>query len=367
MYNWNIELFRHEMEEIVNIDSGTSFTEGVGTVGRTLAAKFEAEGFTVKEYDDFTRLEIRTHKEEDFDILLIGHMDTVFPVGTVAARPYTEKDGFAYGPGVADMKSGLIAILHLMRRFREEKPDLKICAALNGDEETGSYASKDWLRSLAGHGRYAFVFEPGRNGTAFVRSRKGCMDIMVKFHGIASHAGGAPEKGANAITEMARWITELTALQNLAIGTSVSAGLVKGGTASNVIPDYAEVIFDIRITDINEMEKIRNKAAELAQSISVPGVTADVLISSGSPPMTPSAATLEIVEKMNAAAEELGIEISWVDTGGVSDANNIAPVGIPVLCGCGPVGGDFHSEKEFLDISSIEKRLNLMYNLLSAL
>lgn len=366
MTNWNIEKFRRELEEIVNIDSGSSNREGVGRIGKYMARRLSDCGLSVKTYDDFTRIEARTHTDcEAFDVLLVGHMDTVFPDGTAAARPYTEKSGIAYGPGVCDMKAGLIMILHLLRAISSENHELRLCAALNGDEETGSANSKDWLRSLSLNSRYALVFEPGRNGTAFVRSRKGCMDVEIDFHGKSSHAGVDPEKGANAILEMARWITALSELQNLDKGTSVSAGIVSGGSASNVIPDSAHVSFDIRYTSADEMNRIKAKLEELSDNISVSGVTADVKIPSFSMPMTPSAATYKLIEALNTIAAELEIEISWADTGGASDANNISGAGVPVICGCGAVGGGMHSDKEFLELDSIEKRLNIIYKLLT--
>ena len=366
MKNWNIEEFRDELAEIVNIDSGSNNKTGVGSIGKYMARKLADSGLSVQTYNDFTGVEARTHTDcEAFDVLLVGHMDTVFPDGTAALRPYTEKDGFAYGPGVCDMKGGLIMILHLIRRIISENHDIRLCVALNGDEEIGSIDSKEWIQNLARSCRYALVFEPGRNGTAFVRSRKGCMDVEIDFHGKASHAGVDPEKGANAILEMANWITALSALQSLPNGTSVSAGIVSGGNASNVIPDYAHAVFDIRYTSIDEMNRVQTKLDELANNITVPGVVAYVKIASCSLPMTPSDATYQLIEKLNKIAADLEIEISWADTGGTSDANSIAGIGIPTLCGCGPVGGEMHSDKEFLELSSIEKRLNLIYRLLT--
>jgi len=364
MYNWNTEQFKEELKNIVNIDSGTAYEEGVARVEDYFAKEFSALGLTIKEFDNKTRLEARTHDEEDFDVMLVGHMDTVFDQGTCAARPYTENGNLAYGPGVADMKAGLMAALYLVRKLREERPDIRVCVAFSGDEETGSERSHQWFEELAAHAKYALVLEPGRANNGFVRSRKGCMDIVAEFHGIASHAGVAPEKGASAILEMARWITELSALQNLEIGTSVSAGVVNGGTASNVIPDYAKAVFDVRVTDINEIAKIKNKVNELNSSVSVKGVTVDVRFDCEIPPMTPTPVTQQLIDKINQTAAELGMPISWVDTGGVSDANCISGAGAPVLCGCGPCGGELHSDKEYLELDTIETRLNLLYSLI---
>ena len=364
---WNIETFRKELSDIVNMDSGTADLEGVGRVGRYLKEQFEEAGLFVTMYDGDTRLEARTHKGEDFDVMLVGHMDTVFPKGTAAQRPYKEKDGLAHGPGVADMKGGLIEVLHLVRRLKKEKPGLKICVAFDGDEETGSERGKDWLMELAGHTKYAFVFEPGRPVNCFVKNRKGCSDLKVIFHGKASHAGVAPEAGASVTVEMARWITALTSLQDLAAGTSVNAGMVRAGTASNVIPDYGEASFDFRFTDPAAYEKIKAVTRQLAESVSVPGVMVEYRFSSPFMPMNPSAVTEELMHRVDEAAVKMGIENGWVATGGVSDANHIAGLGIPTICGCGPCGSNLHSEEEYMELPSIEVRLNLMYSLLAGL
>lgn len=383
-YDWDTELFRRELAHIVNIDSGTHTPEGITAVGKYLAEKFEAEGFNVKEYDGYRRLELtspscRTRTEADeihrtdietpeakeYDLLLAGHMDTVFPEGTAAKRPYTEKNGLAYGPGTADMKGGLIMVLHLVRRLIKDQPQLKICCAFNSDEEIGSPGSKDWLTELALRSRYAFVFEPGRNGNAFARSRKGCMNLELTIHGTASHAGSAPEKGANAVIELAHWITEFSSLQNLEKGTSVSPGLISGGTAANVIPDKACASFDIRFTDAAEVPRIKAAAEYLAGNPVVFGTSAEYRFIDNAPPMTPQAETLKLIDKMNRCADKLGIDIGWIDSGGFSNANNIAVTGTPVICGCGPCGEHLHSDREFLELSSIEKRLNLMYSVLS--
>lgn len=360
---WNLEQFRRDLAAIVNIDSGSENFAGIGKVAHFLKDRLKAEGFFVELSDRDTRLQAQSHREGDFDILMAGHMDTVFPDGTAAVRPYSEKDGMAYGPGAADMKAGLLLAVNIAAQLKQDRPDLKLCLAFNSDEEIGSARSKDWLQDLARRAGYAFVFEPGRNGTAFVRSRKGCADLVVKFHGIAAHAGVAPEKGANAIVEMARWITALTEAQNLNIGTSVSVGVVSGGTGSNVVPAEAELKADIRVKIPEELQRIKAVAEKLENTISVAGVTAEARFLHEMPPMNPSEATERLMTLMNETAKGLNYEISWADTGGVSDANHIADLGIPTICGCGPCGGNLHSEAEFLELSSIEKRLNLMYQL----
>ncbi|MGC2871787.1 M20 family metallopeptidase [Ihubacter sp. mB4P-1] len=359
--------FRSQLAALVNIDSNSADREGVGKIGKYLSRKYLEMGLLVEAFDDDTRIQAKSHDEEDFDLLFVGHMDTVFQKGTVQQRPYKEKEGFAYGPGVADMKAGLVLILHLVQALRRERPDLRICIANNGDEEIGSIYSMDWLQKLARHGKYAFVFEPGRGGNAFVKARKGCEDLAVKFYGKASHAGAAPQDGASAVREMARWIMELTAMQNLEIGTSVNAGIVRGGCAGNVVADFAEALFDIRVSLPEELERIEKKAEELQANSFVPGVRAEMEFIGRMMPMNPSAKTKELISKIDQLAEKKQMSVGWVSTGGVSDANHIAPLGIPTICGCGPCGGGLHSAEEYLEIESIEKRFDLLFSLMKEL
>lgn len=361
---WNIEQFRKEVAEIVNMDSSSEDLQDIAAIVRLLAARFKGEGYFVETFDQDTRLLAKSHPEEEFDVMFVGHMDTVFPRGTASERPYREDGDLAYGPGVADMKSGLILAIHLGRQLRKERPELRICFAFNSDEEIGSGRSQEWLQELAKHTRYVFVFEPGRSNNGFVRSRKGGANLIVTFRGVAAHAGAAPEKGANALVEMAHWITQLTALQNFDKGTSITAGVASGGTATNVVAEYAQVKFDIRFKDPDEIERIRETVSRLRQAPAVSGVKAEAVFEKVIMPMNPSEVTEQLMAKMDQAADALGQEICWVDTGGVSDANHIASLGVPTICGCGPVGSNMHSSGEYLELDTIEKRLELMYRLI---
>lgn len=364
---WDLIEFRKELKELVNIDSCSSDRDDVARIGELLAGKYRDMGLYVETHAGCTCIQAKTHPDTDFDVLLVGHMDTVFPRGTAGKRSYREDESYAYGPGVADMKAGLVMILHLVRKLRKTNPGLRICIANDGDEETDSILSYEWLKELSGHARYAYVFEPGRPGNGFVKSRKGYLGIEIDFNGISAHAGNAPEKGASAIREMARWITELTALQNLEIGTSVNAGTVNGGISPNVIADHANVYFDVRIRQIPELLRIKEKVQELQKNISVEGVTASVKYISEMAPMSPTEITDRMIEHITQKAEELHMEISWFCVGGVSDANHLAGWGVPVICGCGPCGGNLHSEEEFLELFSLENRLELMFQVLADL
>ncbi len=158
---------------------------------------------------------------------------------------------------------------------------------------------------------------------------------------------------------------ELTALQNLAAGTSVNAGIVNGGTSPNVIADHAKAYFDVRVQEMSELNQIKEKVQELKKNISVLGVTVDIKYSGEMSPMSPSQETRQMIEHITKKAEDLRMEIHWLSVGGVSDANHLAGWGVPVICGCGPCGGNLHNDKEYLELYSLESRLELMYQVLA--
>ncbi len=367
MYEWDVKKFREEMEYIVNIDTGSYVLDGISELQRYMAEQFENLGLSVKEYDDYNRISATTPLAENYDVMFIGHCDTVFPDGTAKERPYSEScDGkYAYGPGVADMKSGLVSILTLVRRLIKEKPDLKLAVALNGDEEISSVKSKDFLKEIAGKSKYAFVFEPGRKDNGFVRSRKGLIELELICHGKKAHAGNSPEQGSSAILEAAHCIVELCGCQDLERGLSINAGIVEGGIADNVIPDFCKVIFDIRYKCDEDMEYIRNKIEQLSECAFVPGVTKEFNYESIWPPLDITDGTMKLINKVETYAGEIGQKVTWVDAGGCSDANNISGKTEYILDGCGPEGGNMHAEDEYLVIGSISERLDLMYKIIS--
>lgn len=363
MKTWNQETYLKELQTLVNMDSGSSYFAGIRQVADFFQNKYRAMGLDVKLLDSGKAgccLEARNFTGEDIELLLVGHMDTVFPEGTASGRPFKTDGQNAYGPGVADMKSGALLISYVVEALMEECPGLHICIAHNGDEETGSVYSKDWLQELARKSRYCMVFEPGRPGGTFVSKRKGSAEYRVSFHGIAVHAGVEPEKGANAIVEMAHWICELAGLSDYRIGTSVNAGVVKGGTASNVVAEKAVCLFDIRFESMDELWKIKNRMDELAQNALVEKVTVEVEELSCCAPMLETPQSEKMKDILKDVSEELHMEIDFVGTGGSSDANNISEVGTPVLDGCGPCGANLHSEREYLILDSIQKRYELL-------
>lgn len=363
MQNFSIDGFLKELEEIVNIDSGSSTAGGVAKVADKMEEKYKGLGLNVIRHDFSSKagpcLEVRTYPGEDIDVLLVGHMDTVFPEGTVEDRPFSIKGDSAYGPGVMDMKSGLLSIFYVVKDLLSKNSKLKICVAMNNDEEIHSLSSKDWLMELAKISKYAFVMEPGRKGGELVNSRKGVASYIVKIKGRAAHAGVAPQDGINAVHEISLWISELMKLNNYEIGTSLSVGVVKGGTATNVVPDYAECHIDTRFIHMSENKKIEDTLEKLKNSPFLEGAQAEILYDGKRPPMALDEKAEKLMKVVEKAGEETGFQVNWVSTGGGSDANFISYMGCPVLDGMGPTGDRAHSSDEVMVISSVEPKINL--------
>ena len=363
--NWSLGEFLERLKTLVSIDSGSEDREGVARVAETLEGWFRELGYRGGTVDFGSAagcgLEMRNFDGEDIDLLLLGHMDTVFPRGTAERRPFRVEDGVGYGPGVADMKAGLVAAFFLARALRGE--NLRICAAFNGSEETGSVHSCGWMQELSGKSRYCILFEPGRPGNVFVKERKGIAEYAVRFQGVAAHSGVEPEKGASAVAEMARWITELSAMSDYESGLSVNVGVASGGQATNMVPDYAELKMEVRFLDPAHSQRVRERLLALRDRPFDGRVRAEVEEISGCPPMRVNAGTEEMIGHLEALCREMGLEVDFIRTGGGSDANFVSAAGAAVLDGCGPIGANLHSEREYLDVSSIPLRLELMYRL----
>lgn len=363
MISWNQEVYLKKLSDLVNIDSGSNDPAGIAQIAQYLKESYEAMGL----YTEITTfpeagccLKAANFTEGKADLLLVGHLDTVFAKGTAEKRPFTMDSEKAYGPGVADMKSGDLLIGCIAEFLIKEMPSVRFVIAHNGDEETGSLYSKQWLQDIAKDCNCCMVFEPGRPGGVFVKKRKGSAEYKLLFKGHAVHAGIEPEKGASAIVEMARWIQELNRLNQYEIGTSVNTGVVNGGTASNVVAGEASALVDIRYESMSELNRIRNAFQVLAGSISVPGVSVEVTENFYCAPMVADQKSEELMEILKQVADDRQIPIDFVATGGSSDANNISEVGVPVLDGCGPCGANLHSDAEYLLLNSIEERYILL-------
>jgi len=363
--------FLADLGMLVNIDCGTQNKAGVDMVGRLVRAKFRGIGcqileFPVDDYGDCFMASLRGNGQAR--VLLMGHLDTVYPDGTADARPLRFEAGRAYGPGVNDMKAGVLAGLYAMGALQATgfTDYAEISFFANTDEEMGSPISRDLYREPALRSDVVLVLEAARPNGDIVSARKGGGGYQLRVHGRAAHAGVEPEKGANAILELAHQIIALQALNGLSPGTTVNVGVIQGGTQVNVVPAEAMAQVDVRFVTVEAMEKLDQAIRRQAAQPHVPG-TRISLSGFHKAPMEKTAAVARLVEMAQQAARELGFEVHDTSTGGTSDANFLAALGVPVLDGLGPIGGDDHSPDEYLEIDSILPRTALLVKLIMSI
>ena len=360
--------FVAELERLVNIDCGSYTASGVNQVADFVTDALRELGADIRrlphEPDGGSHqlgdLVIGQLRGNGPPLLLIGHMDTVFDPGTAAERPYRSRGGRAFGPGVTDMKAGLLAGLHAIAALHEagERPSITFVA--NPDEEIGSPFSTPFIRELATEHRAALVLECARANGDIVSSRKGIADYHLTLRGRAAHAGVEPEKGRSAILEAANQVLSLHALNGRWPTVTVNAGVIHGGTRPNVVAERCEIQVDLRAATADAFEAAAAEIERIAASPSVDGVSATVDRIAGHPPMEKTEASGRLVDLAVSIAADLGFELHDAATGGASDANTCAALGVPSLDGLGPVGGDDHSVDEWLDLSSVVPRTTLL-------
>ncbi|MEO7663600.1 MAG: M20 family metallopeptidase [Candidatus Limnocylindrales bacterium] len=372
--------FLEELERLCSIDCGSYSPAGVNEVGAWVRAAFERLGGRVEvRPDPAGRLgdtvigSFEGRPGAGPRILLIGHMDTVFPDGTAAARPFRIANGVAYGPGVTDMKGGLLAGIHALEALRQlaggdwtDLPFERITYVTNPDEEIGSPTSTPHIEAIAAAVDACFVLECARANGDFVSSRKGIADIRLAIHGRAAHAGVEPEKGRNAIVAGARLVERIQALNGHWPGVTANVGVFNSGTRPNVIPDLATLELDVRGVTRTELEAAVTAVRDLIREPDMPDVTIDFDQIAGWLPMEKLERSGRLAETVVALAARLGFSTMDVGTGGASDANTTSGMGVPSIDGLGPIGGRDHSPDEYLEVGSIVPRTTLLAGLLLA-
>lgn len=368
--------FLRDLETLVNIDSGSGDASGLMAVADFFRQRFDRLGWLTRlqpfDGGSVPCLEIgnRRSLEEKgpFDFLLLGHMDTVFPKGTAARRPFSIREGRAFGPGVCDMKAGLVTALCVAEVLEQTglSAKLSIGIAFNSDEEVGSKASQKWLEGLAIKSRSVFVLEPCRPAGQRVLERKGVGFFEVICRGRSAHAGVEPERGVNAIMELAHQVIKVAGFERPEAGTTVNVTMVAGGTAKNVIPDHAQSTFDVRFSKMEEMRRIQTAFRELSASGRIEDVRVQVREDINRPPMAPTETTIKLWETISAIGDGLGMAMHLTSTGGGSDGNFTAALGIPTIDGMGPRGGRVHSEEEYLCLDSIVPNITLLVEIMRA-
>ena len=365
-----------DLARLVNFDCGSYTPEGVDQVGAFVADFLRTLGADVELRPDpdgrlGTTVIGTLHGPQGAPrALLIGHMDTVFDPGTAAARPFTITDGVATGPGVTDMKSGLLAGLYALKALVAAPGGLpfeRITFVANPDEEIGSPTSSPHIRALAADVDACLVLECARANGDIVSARKGILDTRITIHGRAAHAGVEPEKGRSAVLEASRLIRDLHDLNGRWPGVTVNVGVVRGGTRPNVVAERCDLEVDVRSTTGAGLDEAEAAIRALAAATTVPDTTADVTITVGWRPMEKLARSGRLVEHAQAVARSLGFSVADAATGGASDANTTSGMGVPTLDGLGPIGGNDHSPAEYLEVDSIVPRTTLLAGLLVAI
>ena len=370
------EKFLNDLETIVNIDSGSGHGPGLDAVCEFFQKRFQQIGWraTRHNFDDghVPCLEVfnkpATSNDLAYDLLFIGHMDTVFGKGTVADWPFSRDGDRAFGPGICDMKGGLVTMLHTAEIMQQTgvADDISIAMAFNSDEEIGSRASRPWYEGLATNSRCVFVFEPWRTTGERILHRKGGGNFDVICHGKAAHAGASPDDGANAVIELAYQILAVKELARNDRGSTVNVTVISGGTADNVIPDYAKASVDVRISNADEGRRIEGGFRALSKNVHTPGVRVETIGGINRPPMAPSETTEKIWEQIATIGKSIGLEMTLTHTGGCSDGNYTAALGIPTIDAMGIRGGSVHSQDEFIELDSIVPNLHLMCEIVTA-
>lgn len=365
--------YLERLERLVNIDCGSYTPAGVNLVADEVATMLSSMGADVQRIAHSPAAGARQLGDlvvgrlagDGPRMLLIGHMDTVFDPGTAADRPYRTVGERAYGPGVTDMKAGLLAGLHAIEALHATGARPSITFVANPDEEIGSPFSSPFIRSLAPDHDATLVLECARANGDIVSARKGIADFSVTLTGRAAHAGVEPEKGRSAILEAAQQVLALHALNGRWPTVTVNVGVIGGGTRPNVVPAECRMEVDLRAATAEAFDAAAAEIERIAASPSVEGVRVEVRRSAGHPPMEKTAASARLVELAASIAAELGFELHDAATGGASDANTTAALGVPTIDGLGPVGGDDHSVDEWLDLSSVVPRVTLLAGLMA--
>ncbi|AIY86375.1 MULTISPECIES: M20 family metallopeptidase [unclassified Thermotoga] len=293
-------------------------------------------------------------------VTLIGHLDTVFPEGESKRRPFTIEGNIAKGPGVCDMKGGVVILLESLKRFLQQN-DTDLCVVLNVDEELGSPLSGEVFKEVSGMSSHCLSFEPGRENGEFISSRKGIISLWLFARGKKGHASRLDE-GANAIVELAFKAVELFSLNGRFPNLTLNPTIVKGGAESNVTPDKAEVYFDVRYYDDKEYEFLEETLKRL--SAVHPEANVSYTLKLRRLPMKEDPDFVNIVKM---SAEEIGMTVSFVRATGGGDVAFFSQNGVPSIDGLGIPGGKMHSEDEYARLDQFEDRVNLVVHLLRKL
>ena len=368
-----IDHFRHrlpdyltELRTLVAIETPTGHTAGSEEAAEWLSERLSSFGELshgqLTGYGPLLRLR---RPGTDHRVMLLGHLDTVWAVGSWPEL-WRKTDGHIFGPGIYDMKGGLLFILELLRWLEStgaDHPTLDIL--INPDEEIGSPASAEVIREAAGKNDLALVLEPSTPDGIIKLGRKGSGEFTLNIRGRSAHQGVEPELGINAAVEAAHQVMRLLDLQDSEAGTTIGPNVLKAGTASNVVPDHAELRIDVRAWTADEQHRIETELRDLRPILE--GSRLELSGRWNRPPMEVTPTSLAVFERARAIGADLGLELKWVRWGGSSDGNITADAGTPTVDGLGPVGEGSHQRIESIDVDALPARMALFAELVASL
>jgi glutamate carboxypeptidase len=353
-----LDVLISELGALVNVESPSDHVDSLGASARHLADYLERRlGRPAELVEGSAGPHVHWRGGGEPKVLLLGHHDTVFPLGTVAVRPFAVDHGRATGPGVFDMKAGIVQAVHAVERLADPSG---VEMLFSCDEEVGSTTSRALIEERAAACGAVLVLEPSADGGALKTGRKGTGTFEVVVHGRASHAGLEPEKGANALVEAARQVLAIAGFADPSRGTTVTPTVARAGTADNVVPAEARIRVDCRVTDAEETARVEACFADLT-SVD-PECRLEVLGSIGRPPM-PESASAELFP----LARAVDPSVEGMAVGGGSDGNFTAAIGVPTLDGLGAVGGGAHADHEWVDVATMPARIALLAGILDAI
>jgi glutamate carboxypeptidase len=354
------------LKTFVEIESPTGDKEAIDECGREIAGLMtELGGHVLVVPRDVAG----DHLVAEFgngsrQVMLLGHIDTVWPVGELYRRPMKTEGGKLFAPGVFDMKAGIVLGLLAIRALSAAPGGLpgKVVFVLTSDEETGSETSRSLIGIQAKRSEAVLVLEPPLPGGVLKTSRKGCGEFTLKVAGVPAHAGVDPERGVSAIRELARQLIAIESLQDVARGTTLSAGVITGGSRTNVIPASAEARIDVRVSSMAEAERVALAMQALQPKI----VGASLTVTGGldRPPFERTPAVESLFRLAEAVAADMGRTLGEGSTGGGSDGNLTAALNVPTLDGLGAVGDGAHALHEHIDIDELPWRGALLAGLI---
>ena len=357
------------LRQLVETESPSDDPAGVNRAGVLVQTWAEAQGGRTRRYADGTFgdvLELKFGPESGAGVLILGHLDTVWPLGTLHAMPWREADGKLWGPGVLDMKAGVSMALAAIAALRAVQGALTrpVTLLLNPDEEVGSAVSRAHTERLAREAEAVFVLEPAQ-GLAYKTARKGVGHFELRVEGIAAHAGVDFEKGHSAVREAARLVEKVSEWSDLRRGLTFNAGVIRGGTRPNVIAAECCVEVDARVVAMEDIAEVEGMFAGLQ----VTDAACRLTVSGGinRPPMERSPGTVALFRQAQRLAAEIGLHLEEASTGGGSDGNFTAALGVPTLDGMGAVGAGAHAAHEHVVVAHLAERTALLAGMIAGL